>query len=542
MVEEDTNISGSSRTRAISPAGSHLVSTCITFAALAMFIGVGAKLAAGQVVSRELYVAFTLNIALILIGWRRTRDLEDALGARAEAENNAHKIAYCDHTTGLANRREISRVLDVSLLKPGITGALLLLDLDHFKKVNDLSGHAAGDAVLKHVAANLQRIAPPGSCCARLGGDEFAVLLLDATEQAVDEITEAILMCAEQQVLFTGFTVNTSASIGISSIGPGSTAEEVLRRADIAMYAAKRAGRNRAVWFSGQMEVQLQERLLLEAEIRDGIEKGEFVPFYQPQIDLPTGALTGFEVLARWHSPSRGLVEPSNFIEAAEASGLIAPLSLHVMRQALMEARTWPTHLQAAVNISPVQFRDPMLAERILKLVTETNFPPQRLELEITESSIFEDQEQALTTVRSLKNAGICISLDDFGTGYASLTQLQALPFDRIKIDRSFIANFLVDTQSHAIVTAIAALGESLRLPITAEGVETDEARGELELLGCASAQGWLFGRAMPLEELRAYLGTHGNTDAVKVDIGPRPLLRERRNQLRRPTKRMPAA
>jgi EAL domain-containing protein (putative c-di-GMP-specific phosphodiesterase class I) len=233
-------------------------------------------------------------------------------------------------------------------------------------------------------------------------------------------------------------------------------------------------------------------------------------------------------------------VEPLGFIEVAEASGLIAPMSMSVMRQALAEARSWPSHLMVAVNISPVQFRDPALAERVLKIVTETNFPPKRLELEITESSIFEDQQQALATVQSLKNTGICISLDDFGTGYASLTQLQALPFDRIKIDKSFVANFLVDNQSNAIVSTIAALGRSLALPVTAEGVETDAARIELETLGCSSGQGWFFGRPMPADQLRTYLGVLPDTAQHSVEelVATTP---ERRDLARRASRRSAA-
>ena len=215
------------------------------------------------------------------------------------------------------------------------------------------------------------------------------------------------------------------------------TAEDCLRRSDIAMYAAKRDGRNCQIWFDEKMERELLERTQLEDEIRTGIAAGEFVPFYQPQIDLGTGQLIGFEVLARWHSPKRGLLEPSDFIDVAEASGLISELSMNVMKQALAEARDWDSSLKIAVNISPIQFRDAHLATRILKMLAETNFPASRLEVEITETSFLEDRATALTIVESLKNMGVTISLDDFGTGYASLSQLQSLPFDRLKIDKS---------------------------------------------------------------------------------------------------------
>lgn len=527
-------------------ASSHLITTCATLAAITIFVSIGANLMPGtlsdnaDIYDRELSVAFILNIVIILFGWRRSKDLKEALAAHASAEALARESAYRDDTTGLANRRELARVLDDDDARSN--RALLLFDLDHFKKVNDLNGHAAGDAVLRQMAERLRDVAPAGSCCARLGGDEFALLLPDgATEDMANAAADAVLGCADRQILVAGFTANTSASIGICMVPAGTSAEDALRRSDIAMYVAKRTGRNRAVWFDEEMELQLSTRVALEQEIREGIERGEFVPFYQPQICLVTGDLTGFEVLARWLSPTRGLVEPIDFIAVAEATGLIAPLSMSVMRQALLEARNWDGHLQIAVNVSPVQFRDPMLAERILKIITETNFPAARLELEITESSIFEDQEQALATVQSLKNTGISISLDDFGTGYASLTQLQALPFDRIKIDRSFVSTLLVDTQSNAIVSTIAALGRSLKLPITAEGVETDVIRAELQLLGCENAQGWLFGRAIPADEVRAFL----KLNPPIADITPKAVdagTKDRRDQTRRPSSRKRSA
>jgi predicted signal transduction protein with EAL and GGDEF domain len=311
-------------------------------------------------------------------------------------------------------------------------------------------------------------------------------------------------------------------------------AEECLRRSDIAMYAAKRAGRNCQVWFDQKMERELLARTQLEDEIRSAIAAGEFVPFYQPQIDLGTGELNGFEVLARWRSPAKGLLEPADFMDVAEASGLVSELSLSVMSQAFREARDWPSHLKIAVNISPVQFRDSHLAERILKLLTEASFPPARLEVEITESSFLEDRDSALTIVESLKNMGVTISLDDFGTGYASLSQLQSLPFDRIKIDKSFVTSLLSDAQSDAIVSTILSLGRALQLPITAEGIEDKGTKDRLSNLGCSDGQGWLFGKAVPGEVVRASFGL-SDRPAIEapaeraVDTGP-----ERRDRHRR--------
>jgi EAL domain-containing protein (putative c-di-GMP-specific phosphodiesterase class I) len=254
------------------------------------------------------------------------------------------------------------------------------------------------------------------------------------------------------------------------------------------------------------MERQLQIRVALEEEIRTGIAEGQFVPFYQPQICLASGELTGFEVLARWHSPTRGLIEPDGFIAAAEASGLIGPLSMNVAGQAMVEAREWPEHLRLAVNVSPGQFRDRHLAQRFLKLLTETNFAPARLEVEISEASLLEDREHALATIQSLKNIGLSISLDDFGTGYASMSQLRTLPFDRIKIDRGFVASLLDDDQSEAIVSTIASVGRALSLPVTAEGIETDNIREKLAALGCSDGQGWLFGKAVSGQVISEHL------------------------------------
>jgi EAL domain-containing protein (putative c-di-GMP-specific phosphodiesterase class I) len=254
------------------------------------------------------------------------------------------------------------------------------------------------------------------------------------------------------------------------------------------------------------MELDIARRNGIEADMRLGLAENRFVPFFQPLVDIGSGELKGFEVLARWQHPTRGIVEPEEFIPLAENVGLISELSLAVMRTALIAAKDWPDHLTIAVNVSPVQFKDPILAQRLLKLVKETGFPCQRLELEITECAIMDDAASALATITSLKNQGIRISLDDFGTGYASLSQLRALPFDRIKIDRTFIGALLGDEQSNAIVHSIVTLGKSLRLPITAEGIETSQIYARVRELGCTDAQGWLFGKAMSIGDVEGIL------------------------------------
>jgi diguanylate cyclase (GGDEF)-like protein len=520
-------------------ASSRLIASCAALAALFLFMPTAQRIVAAALggsipaIDRPLAVAVLLNVAVILFAWRRSKDLQEALAANEVVQKAAHDNAFVDHVTGLANRRELMRVL-ADPAQANAESRLLLLDLDFFKKVNDLYGHVVGDDVLKEVAKLIRKGAPEGSCCARLGGDEFAVLIPQHSDEVISEAIARIIRSIAEPVVLQTATVHVSASVGISRIEPGMTPEECLRRSDIAMYAAKRAGRNCQVWFDEKMEQELLLRTQLEDEIRSAVAAGEFVPFYQPQIDLGTGQLTGFEVLARWQSPERGLLEPSEFIEIAEASGLISALSLSVMKQALVEARAWPSHLKIAVNVSPIQFRDPHLAERILKLLAESNFPASRLEVEITESSFLEDRETAVNIVESLKNVGVTISLDDFGTGYASLSQLQSLPFDRIKIDKSFVTSLLSNSQSDAIVETILSLGRSLHLPITAEGIEDDGTKERLLRLGCSDGQGWLFGRPVSGEMIREKFRIGPAPDVPDVAEVPIVTSPERRDRTRR--------
>jgi diguanylate cyclase (GGDEF)-like protein len=535
----NTNNSGSEGYRV---ASSHLITTCATFAAIILFTIMGAQVLPGALgigighdsPTNALVAAFVLNIAIILFGWRRAKDLAEALSALNRAEQEAHHNAYVDCVTGLANRLALVKKLEKGLLQVPVEGTLVLFDLDHFKKVNDLHGHAAGDQLLSHVGEILRQSIPDAALVARLGGDEFSVLMPVTDRDAVNAKVGRVLELLGSPIHVGGFHAHVSASAGVASLASGLSAEDMLRRADIAMYASKRGGRNRASWFAAEQEAELRTRVLLEEEIRSGVEAGEFVPFFQPLISLSSGETTGFEVLARWNSPHRGLAEPADFIDVAEATGLIAPLSMDVMRKALIEARGWPAHLKIAVNISPVQFRDPQLAERILKLLAETGFPARRLEVEITEGSLIESPDQAATIVQSLKNNGISIALDDFGTGYASLTQLQSLPFDRIKIDKSFVASIGESEQSSAIVSTIASLGKLLCVPITAEGVESESIRKRLAEVGCDDAQGWLFGRAVSAQFIRSQFELPGDSPTEAPNAQLETGNREQRDTRRR--------
>jgi diguanylate cyclase (GGDEF)-like protein len=506
------------------------MTSCATIAALLLFVVLGSEVIPAALrgaplpdSASTLKVAFLLNIAIILFGWRRSKDLKDALDAYEAAERLAHCNANTDPATGLANRRELMRSLSEALVdKAG--GVFLVLDLDHFKRVNDLHGHLAGDKVLLRVAEALRNASPKHACCARTGGDEFAVVLPATDDAAAEEVARKVQEALAEPIFVEGAQVQATASIGFARLGDCSDEEAVLRHSDVALYAAKRGGRNDFAWFDEELERELSERLKLEEDIRRGIRGGEFVPFFQPLVDLGTRQIIGFEALARWRSPTRGLVEAETFIETAERTGLIGPLTFSILEQALKEARAWPAHFKLAVNISPVQFRDALLAEQILKMLSETGFPANRLEVEITEGSLLEDREQVLIIIRSLKNVGVSISLDDFGTGYASLAQVNRLPLDRIKIDKSFITTIVKSEQTAAIVSTIAGLGHNLDVPITAEGVESEQIRNALADFGCSEAQGWLFGRAISAEAVRSFLSmSKGSEEPPSEATNARP-------------------
>ena len=519
--------------------GSRWIVGIVASCSIMIFAALGSKAlpaALGITASQET-VALTpllLSIALVVLAWRRSTELTLASSAQAEAEDQIHQLAYKDHVTGLYNRRFLAERLRDSDPKKHHT--LLLLDVDHFKKVNDLYGHPAGDELLVLLSNRMQQIAGDGACCVRLGGDEFAIHFAGDGDQLVwTEVADRLLDSINKPFQLGGSITQVSVSIGMAALEPhGGPVESLLRRGDIALYEAKRLGRNCCIWFNAAMEQKLDERNLLEAEMRASLAQDRFVPYFQPMMDLASGQVSGFEVLARWEHPMRGIVEPDEFIPVAEATGMISDLSFSVMRTALLRASKWPANITIAVNISPVQFKDPLLSQRIIKILTETGFPAARLELEITESAILEDRDLAICTVESLKNYGIRISLDDFGTGYASLSQLRELPFDRIKIDRSFIATLMGDKQSNAIVHAIATLGRSLNLPITAEGVETENIHQRLQELGCSDAQGWLYGRAIPGQEAGATFFDLPTDMSVPTDLATGRSTPQRRDNFRR--------
>ncbi|TKD52190.1 EAL domain-containing protein [Sphingomonas baiyangensis] len=498
-----------------------LVTGAISIAAIILFVGTGSTVltqtigyyfAGGEAADRTLVIALLLNVALILFGWRRHHALSNEVRVRAAAEERARHLASRDALTGFLNRRSLAEegaALVMHATRRSKATALMMLDLDHFKSVNDMHGHAVGDALLRAVASEITAIMPSGTLCARLGGDEFACAFVFDTgaPEMVDRVAERLVSRLAQPFEAEGFRLHISCSLGVArSDFDCPTIEKLMRAADIAMYAAKKSGRNRFAWFDQSMERELQARNDMEQGLRVGIPKGEIVPYFEQQVDVATGRLDGFEVLARWEHPTGGIISPERFIPIAEETGMIADLSMSIMRQAFVAARDWDPALTISINISPWQLRDAWLAQKIIKTLTETGFPASRLEIEITESALFDNMALAQSIAGSLKNQGVRLALDDFGTGYSSLAHLRALPFDRIKIDKSFVTSINESGDSAAIVTAIVRLGESLNLPVTAEGIEDAAIEERLRAIGCTKGQGWHYGKPLSLVGVRRLL------------------------------------
>lgn len=502
------------RLRQFGSAERDFIALGITVACIILFVGaggpvladaVGSLLGTGMAPDAIAVNALLLNIALIIFSWRRYGQLRGEIAERRKAEEVARRLAETDALTGCLNRRSLPDAVAALQKRTRARGeaiAVIMIDLDNFKQVNDFHGHNAGDAILRESAARIASQLPEGSLVARLGGDEFAAIVAfdpahpDRIEALAAQIVETIARPHQAH----GMAVHVSASLGItrsdSLPGGGSAdAQSLLHMADIAMYQAKRQGKNRYFWFEPLMESELRLRNELETGIRRGIPAGEFEPYYEQQIDIATGRLTGFEMLARWNSPTLGVVSPDIFIPVAEEIGVIGDLSESVIAKALSDARDWDSALTLSVNISPVQLRDPWFAQKLLKLLVQANFPAERLEIEITETCLHENIGVVRTLLASLKNQGIRVSLDDFGTGYSSLAQLRALSFDQIKIDRSFVSDMDHNPDSRTIVEAITALGKGLGLPITVEGIETPEVLDQLRALGELKGQGYLYGR-----------------------------------------------
>jgi diguanylate cyclase (GGDEF)-like protein len=419
---------------------------------------------------------------------------------REAAEARAQTLARHDPLTGLANRRHFLEELErrLGLVAARDDGfALLFVDLDRFKPINDVHGHAIGDQLLQVIASRLSACLREDSFAARLGGDEFAVILEGAIDrEEVAAAARRILNELAAPILANGLRLTVGASIGIAVCpSDGRTPAEILQHGDAAMLRAKE-DRGVFKFFDSSIDEQLKSKASLEAELRSAIPSGHIVPFFQPVVRLEDGAIAAYEVLARWPHSERGMISPTEFIPVAEEAGLVDSMFWALLAQACRKALSAPGDFTVAVNISPSQVRDQWFPEKVLRTLRETGFPPQRLEIEVTESAMIGDIQRAKTSLLSLKNQGVRVALDDFGTGYSSLYLLRALPIDKLKIDRSFVASMTTDRESATIVGALIGLGRALGLQVTAEGVEDVATADALAALGCEFAQGYLYGHA----------------------------------------------
>ena len=430
---------------------------------------------------------------------------------RRQAQNQADRLASEDALTGLANRRTLTRALDdlvaaqVGTSREGTRRfAVLYLDLDRFKVVNDTQGHAVGDQLLQAVGQRLRKSVRPIDFIARLGGDEFAVLLSFRDEEEKPEIVaQRLVDTLSRSYDIGGHQILIGVSIGIA-IGPedGQTSNELLIAADLALYAAKAGGRCTYRFFAKEMNEGMKVRQQIETDLREAIANEKLELHYQPVINLQKNAVIGFEALARWRHPVQGMIPPDKFIPIAEDSGLIQVLGQWVLLEACRQAVKWPRDMTVAVNLSPLQFANPGLVAVIERILSETGLAPGRLEVEITEGLLMRNTESNLAMLQRLKEIGVRIAMDDFGTGYSSLGYLQSFPFDRIKVDRSFVSKLGSSASSSAIVRAVVDIAVSRGMHTTAEGVETEEQRVGLVDLGCNEAQGYLFSRPVPLSEV----------------------------------------
>ena len=431
-----------------------------------------------------------------------------------KSSEHASRLAMYDSLTGLPNRLRMAEVLEADLNALNIQNrpcAVLMLDLDRFKQVNDTLGHPAGDALLKQVADRLLRIVGDKERIFRLGGDEFQVILRDCNDAStLRELGEKIISSLSQPYSVEGSRCIIGASVGIA-VSPidGRSSDELIRNADLALYAAKGSGRGCVSFFSSDLLQDAEDKRVLEEDLRDALQRGEIHVFYQPIVNARNNLTTGVEALVRWHHPERGSIPPSLFIPIAEEANLIGALGEWVLRKACEDAAGWPGKLRVAVNVSPIQFTSGSLPAIVASALASSGLSPDRLELEITEGVFLSDSAAADAIFASLKQIGVRLALDDFGTGYSSLGYLKTAPFDKIKIDRSFVrAATLPGSRNSAIIAAIVALAEALDMETTAEGVETHDQLALIQSLRVSHAQGYIYSQAIASDDLQHRLET----------------------------------
>ncbi|MCI4664849.1 MAG: EAL domain-containing protein [Neomegalonema sp.] len=456
----------------------------------------------------------------------RTRFLQSELNGQLEAEFDTQRLALHDPLTGLINRRqfliELRQLIDVAAASNKSVSAMAI-DLDRFKAVNEIYGHAAGDEILLQVSQRLVELIRVGDLVARIGGDEFTVVATWPSDDPTPMTALAQKICEALAAPYTvrGERIEIGASVGVATLNDKHSSE-LMKHAEQALTRAKNAGRKQVAHFDKALCDEMQRRSKLEQDIRRGLRADEFVPHFHPLIDLPTNRISGFEILARWRHPEQGVVAPDVFIPVAEEVGLISEIGWMVLRKACDAAMRWREPLPMSFNLSPNQFQDPELAEKICEVLRSTGFPPSRLEVEVTESGIIQDFTLAQTTIAALKAQQVRVALDDFGTGYSSLTTLRELPFDKIKLDRSFVTGLQHNDESSRIVCGIVSMAQSLGLMTTAEGVESEYEAEWLKQIGCTQGQGFLYAKPMPAEETARFLDGTAATEPQPVpDMAP---------------------
>jgi diguanylate cyclase (GGDEF)-like protein len=448
-------------------------------------------------------------------GWVATH--EDITEQR-RSEVKIEYMAHHDALTDLANRVLLNDRLEYALsrVQHGEMVAVHHLDLDQFKAVNDTFGHPCGDKLLRIVAERLRGLVGDADTIARMGGDEFVIVQAAIADPAdATSLAQSVIDALSEPYDIDGQQAVIGVSIGIS-VGPGdgSNPDKLLRNADLALYRAKSDGRSTFRFFEPVMDLQMQTRRVMEQDLRKALPAGEFELHYQPVVNLASKEISGFEALIRWNHPSKGTISPADFIPLAEEIGFIVPMGEWVIQQACATAAQWPDDLHVAVNISAIQFRSPGLMQVIVSALAASGLAPTRLEIEITESVLLHNKEATLAVLHQLRALGIRIAMDDFGTGYSSLTYLQSFPFDKIKIDRSFVKNITEDSSSLTIVRAVAALANGMGMTATAEGVETAEQLHSIASEGCTEMQGFLFSKPLPAAEIeRQFLSGRGPRD-----------------------------
>ena len=453
-------------------------------------------------------------------GWVSTH--EDITEQR-RTEARIRHLARHDALTDLPNRMQFRERMEQAedLVASGHLVAVLFIDLDHFKSVNDLYGHGVGDTVLKQVSQRLLASCRETDIVARIGGDEFAVLQTSlGSPQDAAALAERIVKTMSVPLRVHGQEIILGASVGIA-VAPddGRDAETLMKNADLAAYRAKADGRGAYHFFEPGMDAALQERLAFEMELRGALARNELALVFQPLYNLRDNRISAVEALLRWNHPERGLVTPDRLIPAAEKSGLISPIGEWVLREACLMASTWPEHVSIAVNVSPVQFIHRNLIRHVKDALRISGLDPGRLDIEVTESALLADNEMTLGMLSELRRLGVRISLDDFGTGYSSLGYLRAFPFDKLKIDRSFVHDLTNGTDSLAIIKAVIALGRSLGISTTAEGVETEEQLDLVRDEGCTEVQGYIFSPPLPASAIAELLSRPASVQQTSIHL-----------------------